>query len=226
MAAAWNRSTVISNPLLRLHTKLQRTRKALRRWSRGLLGANKILLRAADQLIGILDAVQDYRALSASEIQLKKDLKVRLLGLTVVDKLRARQASRLVSIRASEANSKLFFLRANGRRRKNFISSIQTEQGMVYSHESKADKLFEHYSNHFGPKEGRELTLNWEHIGMQRHDLTHLEEVFTEEEVLATIRDIASEKAPGPDGFIGLFFKTCWLIIKQDLMAAFDFFYN
>ena len=29
-----------------------------------------------------------------------------------------------------------------------------------------------------------------------------------------------SEKAPGPDGFTGAFFKACWEIIKDDLLAA------
>jgi hypothetical protein len=31
---------------------------------------------------------------------------------------------------------------------------------------------------------------------------------------------IASEKAPGPNGYIGAFFKVCWETIKQDLVAA------
>jgi hypothetical protein len=30
----------------------------------------------------------------------------------------------------------------------------------------------------------------------------------------------APEKAPGPDGFIGAFFKSCWEIVKQELVAA------
>ena len=29
-----------------------------------------------------------------------------------------------------------------------------------------------------------------------------------------------SDKALGPDGFTGAFFKACWEIIKDDVMAA------
>jgi hypothetical protein len=31
-----------------------------------------------------------------------------------------------------------------------------------------------------------------------------------------------SDKVLGPDGFTGAFFKACWGIIKDDVMAAID----
>jgi hypothetical protein len=34
------------------------------------------------------------------------------------------------------------------------------------------------------------------------------------------------EKVPGSDGFTGIFYKTCWSIIKSDVMAAFDCIFN
>jgi hypothetical protein len=53
------------------------------------------------QLIGILDVVQDYKQLSELEVRFKRDLKFRFLGLTAMEKLRAKQSFRLLSIRAS-----------------------------------------------------------------------------------------------------------------------------
>lgn len=35
-----------------------------------------------------------------------------------------------------------------------------------------------------------------------------------------------SEKAPGPDGFIGLFYKKCWPIIGSDLTEALRVFHS
>jgi hypothetical protein len=40
------------------------------------------------------------------------------------------------------------------------------------------------------------------------------------------IADIAAEKAPGPDGFIGVFLKQSWNSIKVDLLQAINFFYQ
>lgn len=53
-----------------------------------------------------------------------------------------------------------------------------------------------------------------------------LEEEFTEEEMKEVIFGLHSEKAPGPDGFIGKFFKVAWEFIKADLLVAVNYFYN
>jgi hypothetical protein len=162
------------NPFLRFHVKLQRTAKALRQWAKSLIGNNGILLCAAKQLIGVLDVVQDYRQLSPAEVQLKRDLKVKFLGLTAIEKLRARQRSRLLSVRAAEANTKLFYLQANSRRRKNHIHQIVTDQGTLYSHEGKAAFILNHFSSSLGQPAEREFALNWEdlHSIHGRHEIS------------------------------------------------------
>ena len=53
-----------------------------------------------------------------------------------------------------------------------------------------------------------------------------LDNPFTEDEVWAAIQASPAEKSPGPDGFSGLFFRSCWPIIKEDVMQAFNQFYN
>ena len=34
------------------------------------------------------------------------------------------------------------------------------------------------------------------------------------------------EKAPGPDRFIGVFYRKCWAVISGDLLAAMNHMYN
>ena len=57
---AWNRNLSLTNPYLRLRTKLHRTRKALKAWAKSKIGHVKLLLCAANQLVGILDVVQEF----------------------------------------------------------------------------------------------------------------------------------------------------------------------
>ena len=222
---AWQRPLALQNPFLRLHTKLQRTGKKLKDWAKSKIGNIKLLMYAARQLIGILDVVQEFRQLSEEEIQLKRDLKIRFLGMAAVEKLRCKQASRLTSIRAAEANSKLFYLQAKGRKRKNFISELQEDDRILRSHGVKEGCLLNHFNRPFGSPPVRVETLNWEALGLPHVNLEHLEEEFSEEEIQAAVKELKSDKAPGPDGFIGLFYKSCWGIIKEDLKAAINFFY-
>jgi hypothetical protein len=35
-----------------------------------------------------------------------------------------------------------------------------------------------------------------------------------------TVESTSFDKAPGPDGFMGRFYKSCWSVIKLDVMAA------
>ena len=51
-----------------------------------MIGNNRVLLCAAKMLIGILDVVQEFRQLSEQELGLKRDLKVKFLGMTAVEK--------------------------------------------------------------------------------------------------------------------------------------------
>jgi hypothetical protein len=40
------------------------------------------------------------------------------------------------------------------------------------------------------------------------------------------INQMSQDKAPGPDGFTGLFFQSCWPIMRQDISAAINSVYN
>lgn len=223
---AWERDLRTYNPYLRLHTKLQRTGLTLKKWARAKIGNNKLLLCATSKLIGILDAVQEHRPLSELEIKLRQDLKLRYLGMTAIEKLRAKQRSRLAHIHAANAQSKLFFLHANGRKRKNHIQFLNSDQGLLHTHVDKQNHIFEHFSMQFGQPVPRTHTLDWNLLDLQWLQLSSAEDVFEEEEVNAAVMELANDKAPGPDGYIGAFLKTAWPIIKYDIMQAVSFFHD
>lgn len=47
----------------------------------------------------------------------------------------------------------------------------------------------------------------------------------TEEDIALIVRQLLSSKAPGLDGFTGLFYKTYWEVIKIDLIAGIQSFF-
>lgn len=68
------------------------------------------------------------------------------------------------------------------------------------------------------------MTLDFQELGIQAMDLADLEVPFGQDEVWATIRALPSDRAPGPNGFTGAFYKSAWPIIKPELMEAIQAF--
>jgi len=72
----------------------------------------------------------------------------------------------------------------------------------------------------------RTKTIDWNALSYTPSNLDELDSPFTEQELFQPIKELPSEKASGPDGFIGIFYKKCWDIIKSDLLQALMGFYN
>jgi exonuclease III len=212
---------VRSNDQVRvLHIKLSRLAKALKKWSKTHVMALKLKAEIATEVVALLEQAQERRLLTAAELSLRKLAKARILGFTALRRIKIRQQSRLTWIKLGDANTRLFHLRANSRRRKNFIASLSTPTGTVTSHQDKALQLLHYYTSLLGTSSARHTMLNWEQLQIQRHDLSQLDEPINEEEVRKAIFEAPPKKAPGPDGYTGLFYKLTWDIIKEDLMQA------
>jgi len=142
------------------------------------------------------------------------------MGLAAIEKTRIQQRSRLTYIRCGDANTKFFHIRASARRRKNYIHCLHTDEVIAIGHEEKEKVIGDYFKNHIGSATPRSMTINWQSLGYTPHDLSDLEAPFSHEEVHNTINAMPSDKALGPDGFTGAFFKACWGIIKDDVMSA------
>jgi hypothetical protein len=132
-------------------------------------------------------------------------------------KIRAHQRSRLVNIRHGDANSKLFYLRANNRKRKKHIQFLQTSEGPVFMHEDKEKEIARHFENLLGTRHHRAINLNWGELGYPSFNLANLEAPIACEEVKNVIDNSPKENAPGSNGFIGAFYGKCWDIVKSDI---------
>ena len=91
---------------------------------------------------------------------------------------------------------------------------------MLTKHEEEEQTIFNFYKSLLGDSSDREVTVNLAELNVPSFDLADLDNPFSEEEVWKTIGSLPSNKAPGPDGFTGKFYKVCWPIIKIDVMAA------
>ena len=147
-------------------------------------------------------------------------LRSKIMGISAINKIKIRQRARLATIKLGDANTRLFHLRANGRRRKNFIPILSTPGGMAVTHDEKEEALRAHFAGFLGTAQERSSSLNWGALGYMQHDLGHLDAPFSMEELHDSVFALPAEKAHGPDGYNGLFFQACWNTIADDLYAA------
>jgi hypothetical protein len=104
-----------------------------------------------------------------------------------------------------------------------YVNACLTPRGVTsvpaISQESKSILAHTHFSRLIGTPCTRTKALNWNELGYIHHDLEDLDAPFTEQEIEVVIKEMPSEKAPGPDSFIGSFYK-------HDLIEAIMSFYN
>ena len=118
-----------------------------------------------------------------------------------------------------------FHRRITARHRKNFIRCLKDGNGWATTHQDNAAKIQSHFESIMRRPPARKVDFNWEILGLRRHDLSPLVAPFSEQEIKTAIDLLPVDKAPGPDGFTGLFLKTCWDIIKGDAMEAVNAFH-
>ncbi|KAM0903043.1 hypothetical protein ACQ4PT_018857 [Festuca glaucescens] len=209
VSAAWDKVVLASDPIRRVHIKLSRTAKALKKWQRESVGDLRTQIATAKEIIWRLDQAEESRPLSEGERSLRSQLKSSYLGLLAIQKVKLRQRSRLTWIRLGDANSKLFHARANGRRRKVHIQTLNHASSVEITKEDKQEVLLQHFKGIMGTKAPRLLSLDWEGLNYPTHDLSDLDAPFDVDEIKDAVFSLPSVKAPGPDGFIGAFFKAC-----------------
>jgi hypothetical protein len=206
--------------LLTLSAKLKATTRGLQGWSEKKVGHVASQLELAKELLHQLDIAQDSRVLSSTEIWLHNNLKKHCLALASLSRTIARLRSRIGWIKEGDANTALFHASARYRKGKNFIATVISREGQTLtSHDDKAAEFADFYNGLLGTHENREVTIDLEALEVPSHELANLYAPFSEE-LWETIKRLPSDKASGPDGFTERFYKTCWPIIKTDVMAA------
>ena len=70
-----------------------------------------------------------------------------------------------------------------------------------------------------GTAEERDFTLDLTVLPIYQHDLSSLDEPFSEEEVWMTIKkNMLLDKSPRTAEFTGRFYRGCWSNIKGDVL--------
>jgi hypothetical protein len=137
-----------------------------------------------------------------------------------------RSRAKIEWAKLGDENTKFFHMIATQQYRRNIITSLKASDGTdIYNHDNKAYIIWSSFKDRLGIIEGAPMLMDLSNI-IQTHELSHLDNPFTEEEVTNVIKEMPIDKAPGPDGFNGKFLKKCWDLVKEDFMRLVNDFYE
>ena len=220
VSVAWNSVPAGPCPFISLDCKFKEVSKGLQSWSDKKIRHINSQLVLVREILHQLEIAQDARVLAAGEIWLNNNLKKHCLTLASLKRTIVWLRSRINWLKDGDANTKLFQLHARHRKRKNFIGKLVSEDQIYTNHADKASIIDDFYNSLLGTRVDRENMVDLTKLLLNTHDLTKLDLPFIVEEVWRTIEQLPPGKAPGPDGFTGRFYRSCWSIIKDDIMAA------
>jgi hypothetical protein len=185
------------------------------------VGNVKFQLVVAKEILHRLEIARDSRNLSDGEEWLRRKLKLHCLGLASLERTIARMRSRVKYLKEGDANTGFFHQHARYQKKKKiFIAKFVVEDHIIVDQEKKMEAVSEYFDCVLGTADVRDYTFDLSAFHSSHLDLCHLEEPFSLEEAWATIKDMPLDKAPGPDGFTGRFYRSCWDIIKEDVLSA------
>jgi hypothetical protein len=131
-----------------------------------------------------------------------------LVDLLHQQKIYWKQRGTVKWVKFGDASTKFFHLNATIKHRKKMITTVKNKNEQeLYNHDAKADLLWTSYKERLGSSNSVSMPPNLEELFPLAENLDPLEVPFTHEEIDVVVKSLATNKAPGPDGFNNDFLK-------------------
>ncbi|XP_077249090.1 uncharacterized protein LOC143888520 [Tasmannia lanceolata] len=218
---------ISGNPMFRLFKKLQGTKRAIKFWNHNSFGRIHIL---APQVRKDLDEIQTKIGLDPRNLSLKaaeQDIREKFIRTAQQEESLFHQKSRVDWLNLGDSNTEFFHSAMSMRRNQNQIQAIEDANG-EFCTEPKgiADILVNHFScllNHDSPMIGDLPAPQYTLAPDEAHDLVR---PFQAEEIKEVVFKCDGNRAPGPGGFNGVFFKHFWYLIGAEVIEAIQIFFR
>jgi hypothetical protein len=207
-----------------LKEKLRLLKECLRKWNREVFS---ILDLNIDKSVKDLNAIEGLLGGDDDDVELtrREGLNKEFWRQLPFKESLLKQKSRMRWVKEGDSNSKYFHEPIKSRRRRNQLVALKDGDQCVQGVDEVKGLVKNYFENNF--KERWESRPNFNGIQFQSlttEDNLQLLAPFACKEVREAIESSDGNRYPGPDDFN--FFKTCWEIIKGDVIDFFFEFFN
>ncbi|XP_057775038.1 uncharacterized protein LOC130994018 [Salvia miltiorrhiza] len=230
VGASWMRTVDALCPIVRVMLKLKRLREDLRIWNREVFGNVDIALRQwQQQLMATQKQIADTGYtddLFNEEVHLQAELNVALSRKSSL----LQQKSRASWLTDGDRNTAFFHRLTKFKQRNNSFTRMNINGTDVYDPGLIEQHIVSYFSELF-MDDGGVLADQLEidaliQPSISENQNTMLIRIPDDGEIAAAVFSLDANSAPGPDGFSGMFFHTCWSTIKDDIIMAVQRFFT
>ncbi|XP_026447002.1 uncharacterized protein LOC113347531 [Papaver somniferum] len=217
---------VVGDPAFQFVYKMKELKKVLNTWNWEVFGDVQVKINEAEDKVNLATQISyanpfDEEALTNLVSAQNEHASRKTQANTLM-----RQKARVKWIKEGSANTNFFHTKMKIRNARNMISEHEDNDGNVIADQDKiAEALLIIFKKkiEFQPVNEAEKLLDVIPKIINEDDQQILDAIPEEEEIKVVVFEMDPESAPGPDGFYGIFFRSCWNIIKNDLVAAIKF---
>jgi len=220
---------VQGNPMYRFTTKLRLLKAEFKNLHHQHTShiSNRVARAKADWNAAQL--ILDQRPASAEANSRERELAKAYMLLCKEEESFFKQKSRIQWLQLGDKNTKFFHNSLLHRQARNKIHSLMDDAGNIIQDQRELGRMAtEYFQNLLSSDHGQlveDVHLLFSNT-ISAPSSTALSLPITNEEIKAALFSIPDNKAAGPDGFNGLFFKKSWHIIGVDFTAAVRFFFS
>ncbi|KAL8511849.1 hypothetical protein ACS0TY_018326 [Phlomoides rotata] len=202
VTASWSLPVMANNPIHRVTQKLKHLKVTLKAWNRDTFRNVYVVMEEA---VEALNAVQ-------AEAAILGDMNDRLLA------------------EDGDRNTKFFHTMNRVRKTSFGLTSLIINGVLFFNSDSISNSVVEFFSDLFANRDlgsyDDSVLGDFIQPVVDSADNDSLSCIPSVEEIKRAVFDMEPSSAPGPDGFGGTFYHSCWDIISLDIIEAVRYFFN
>ncbi|XP_050207714.1 uncharacterized protein LOC126657122 [Mercurialis annua] len=215
VSEAWRESGMGSMDFM---TKIEACGANLKSWALSNFGAvNKSKKQKLEELLQLQNHTDPDRVYERCQ-----QVSAELDDILTTEEIMWKQRSRADWLREGDRNTKFFHNKASNRKKNNFIHRIQDGSGTWKQGKEVFTVVEEYYRQLFTTSypTNQDRVLACIDSALTAEQFSDLQRPFSEEEVIAALKQMGSLKAPGPDGMPVLFYNSYWHVVGKDVIAC------